>query len=311
MPTLGKLLDSKETSISYLLRACEGKSKVKITLNGNASLNIMEATPEDQHSHHGHQDNPNAFRSMRDRMHPPRMSAPSCIVPPTEQLVIDRILFHFYQLSMDGKPRSIRTWTDLQAEFLKKFFPTHRTNGLKRQISNFSAKENEKFYECWERYMEAINACPHHAEVSRGWDEPTKEKWEDEVSTKCFNAKAGMYTLNEDIDMKAKVAAMTRRLEELELKKIHEVQAVAETPVQVKPCPICQSYEHLVEECPTIPAARKCLEIKQMSLDNSSPQQCFVWKYLQLNWRNHPNFSWKPRAPQYTSQLNHLNKLQS
>ena len=35
------------------------------------------------------------------------------------------------------RPRSIRTWTDLQAEFLKKFFPTHRTNGLKRQISNF------------------------------------------------------------------------------------------------------------------------------------------------------------------------------
>ena len=60
------------------------------------------------------------------------------------------------------RPRSIQTWTDLQAEFLKKFFPTHRTNGLKRQISNFSAKENEKLYECWERYMEAINACPHH-----------------------------------------------------------------------------------------------------------------------------------------------------
>ena len=57
--------------------------------------------------------------------------------------------------------------------------------------------------------------------------------------------------------MKAKVAAMTRRLEELELKKIHEVQAVAETPVQVKSCPICQSYEHLVEKCPTIPVARQ------------------------------------------------------
>ena len=33
------------------------------------------------------------------------------------------------------RQRSIRTWTDLQAEFLKKFFPTHRTNGLKKQIS--------------------------------------------------------------------------------------------------------------------------------------------------------------------------------
>ena len=34
------------------------------------------------------------------------------------------------------------------------------------------------------------------------------------------NAKGGMYVLNEDIDMKAKVAAMARRLEELEMKKI-------------------------------------------------------------------------------------------
>ena len=51
-------------------------------------LNIMEATSEDQHSQQAQEDNLNAFRSMRDRMHPPRMSAPSCIVPPTEQLVI-------------------------------------------------------------------------------------------------------------------------------------------------------------------------------------------------------------------------------
>ncbi|RVW85820.1 hypothetical protein CK203_055401 [Vitis vinifera] len=51
------------------------------------SLNIMETTPKDQLSHHGHQYNPNEFRSMRDRMHPPHMSTPSCIVPPTEQLI--------------------------------------------------------------------------------------------------------------------------------------------------------------------------------------------------------------------------------
>ncbi|RVW78736.1 hypothetical protein CK203_059339 [Vitis vinifera] len=137
---------------------------------------------------------------------------------------------------------------------------------------------------------EAMDFLSYVAEVSRGWDEPTKEKWEDEVSTECFNAKAGMYTLNEDVDMKAKFAAMTRRLEELELKKMHEVQAVAETPVQVKPCPICQSYEHLVEECPTIPAARKCLEIKQMSLDNSSPITMLVWKYLQLKLEESSKF---------------------
>ncbi|RVW81879.1 hypothetical protein CK203_050819 [Vitis vinifera] len=87
------------------------------------------------------------------------------------------------------RPRSIRTWTDLQAEFLKKFFPTHRTNGLKRQISNFSAKENEKFYECWERYMEAIMLVLTMALIHGYW-----RSGKDEVSTDAFNAKAGMYT---------------------------------------------------------------------------------------------------------------------
>ncbi|KAL6318416.1 hypothetical protein AAG906_041181 [Vitis piasezkii] len=66
---------------------------------------------------------------------------------------------------------------------------------------------------------------------------------------------------------------MTRRLEELELKKIHEVQAVTETPMQVKPCPICQSYEHLVEECPTILAAREMFGDQANGRFPSQPHQ--------------------------------------
>ena len=66
-----------------------------------------------------------------------------------------------------------------------------------------------------------------------------------------------MYTLNEDIDMKAKVTAMARRLEELEMKKIWEVQTISKTPVQAMSCSICQSFEHLVEECPTMPTMRE------------------------------------------------------
>lgn len=333
---------------------------------------------------------------MRDRMHPPRMSAPSCIVPPTEQLVIRPYLvpllptFHgmesenpyahikefedvcntfqeggasidlmrlkLFPFTLKDKakiwlnslrPRSIRSWTDLQAEFLKKFFPTHRTNGLKRQISNFSAKENEKFYECWERYMEAINACPHHgfdtwllvsyfydgmsssmkqlletmcggdfmsknpeeamdflsyvADVSRGWDEPTKgEVGKMKSQLNAYNAKAGMYNLKEDDDMKAKLAAMTRRLEELELKRMHEVQAVAEAPVQVKLCPNCQSFEHLVEECPAISVKREMYRdqanvVGQFRPNNNAP----YGNTYNSSWRNHPNFSWKARATQY------------
>ncbi|KAL6349882.1 hypothetical protein AAG906_001769 [Vitis piasezkii] len=53
--------------------------------------------------------------------------------------------------------------------------------------------------------------------------------------------------------MKAKVATMARRLEELELKKMHEVQAIFETRAHVMPCTICQSCDDVVDECPTIP----------------------------------------------------------
>ena len=46
------------------------------------------------------------------------------------------------------------------------------------------------------------------------------------------NAKARMYTLNEDIDMKAELAIMERRLEELEMWEIQKVHAIFETLVQ-------------------------------------------------------------------------------
>ena len=60
------------------------------------------------------------------------------------------------------RPRTIRNWAELQADFLKKFFSSHKTNNLKRKINTFAAHYSEKFYQCLERYMETINPCPHH-----------------------------------------------------------------------------------------------------------------------------------------------------
>ena len=66
-----------------------------------------------------------------------------------------------------------------------------------------------------------------------------------------------MYSLPEDMDMKVKVSTLARRLEELEGRRLHEVQAVTEVPVQAKLCFICQLIEHVVEQCPTIPVVRE------------------------------------------------------
>ena len=61
------------------------------------------------------------------------------------------------------------------------------------------------------------------------------------------NTRGGMYSLLEDMDIKAKVSTLARRLEELEMRKLHEVQAVTEIPLPNKPCFIFQSTEHLRE----------------------------------------------------------------
>ena len=48
----------------------------------------MDPLPEEQQSPQGSPVNPAAYRSMRDHIHPPRVSAPSCIVPSYEEVAV-------------------------------------------------------------------------------------------------------------------------------------------------------------------------------------------------------------------------------
>ncbi|RVW31190.1 hypothetical protein CK203_082856 [Vitis vinifera] len=272
----------------------------------------MDPPQEDQNSQHGQVNNLNAYLSMRDRMHPPRMSAPSCIVPSLEQLIIRPhivpLLPNFHGMESENPYAHIKEFEEDQW--------VEETN-LK-----LSAKENEKFYEYWERYMEAINACPHHGfdtwllvsyfydgmsssmkqiletmcggdfmsknpeeamdflsyvfEVSRGWDEPNSR--EIGRMKAPVNPKGGMYMLSEDMDMKSKVATMARRLEELELKKC----------MKSKPFP-----RHKPMSCHA-PFANHVI----MWPNNNAP----YGNTYNSSWRNHPNFSWKLRPPPYQPQ---------
>ena len=78
---------------------------------------------------------------------------------------LDLMRLKFFPLTLKDKAkiwlnslrrRTIQNWTEIQAEFLKKIFSTHRTNSLKKHIYTFAAHENEKFYQCWERYLKPI-----------------------------------------------------------------------------------------------------------------------------------------------------------
>ena len=242
------------------------------------------------------------------------------------------------------RPRTIRSWAELQAEFLKKFFSAHKTNNLKRQIYTFAALDNERFYQCWERFMETISAYPHHgfdtwmlmnhfyggmspamkqlletmcggdflskhpdeamdflnyvAETSKGWDEPNSR--EVEKMRPSAHQRGGIYALSEDMEMKAKISTLTRKVEKLERKRLHEVQAVTENPAQANPGTNFQTTAHPEEHYPMVSSVKDLMSEYANAIGQYKPQPNAPYgNTYNSNWRNHPNLSWKPNPPTY------------
>ncbi|RVW62965.1 hypothetical protein CK203_062373 [Vitis vinifera] len=162
-------------------------------------------------------------------------SDPTHIVP---------LLPTFHGMESENPYQHIKEFEDVCNTFLEggasinlmrlKLFPFTLKDKAKVWLNSLRprTKENEKFYECWERYMEAINACPHHGFdkwllVSYFYDgnvflneatlrNDVRRRLHEKVGRRnsqpnASNAKVGMYTLNEDTDTKAKFAAMARR----------------------------------------------------------------------------------------------------
>ena len=84
---------------------------------------------------------------------------------------------------------------------------------------------------------EAMDFLNNVAETSKACDEPNPR--EIDRMSPTANQRGGMYSLPEDMEMKAKLSTLTRRLEELEGRRSHEVRAVEEAHVPIQTCFNC------------------------------------------------------------------------
>ena len=135
-------------------------------------------------------------------------------------------------------------------------------------------------------------------ETSKAWDEPNPR--ETNKMRPTANQRGGMYSFLEEMEMKAKLSTLVRRVEELEGKRLQEAQAVTEVPLQAKLCFICQSTEHVGEQCPTIPIVREMFPDQANFIGQSKPPPNAPYSNTyNPNWGNHPNFSCKPNPPTY------------
>ncbi|RVW58970.1 hypothetical protein CK203_107364 [Vitis vinifera] len=198
---------------------------------------------------------------MRDRMHPPRISAPSCIVPPTEQLVIRPhivpLLPIFHGMESENPYQHIKEFEDVCNTF--------RESGasidlMRLKLFPFTLKDKAK------RYMEAINTCPHHGFdtwllVSYFYD-GMSSLMKQLLETMCggdFLSK----NPKEAMDFLSYVAEVSREWDEPNAREVGRMNS-------------------------------------QPNVSNAKPNNNASYgNTYNSNWRNHPNFSWKPRVPQY------------
>ena len=145
---------------------------------------------------------------------------------------------------------------------------------------------------------EAMDILSYVAETSKGWDEPNPR--DVEKMRPPAHPRGGIYALSEDMEMKAKISTLTRKVEELEGKRLHEVQAVTENIAQTNPCTNFQSTAHPEEHYSMASSVKDLMSKYANGVGQYKPQPNGQYgNTYNSNWKNHPNLSWKPTPPAY------------
>ena len=145
---------------------------------------------------------------------------------------------------------------------------------------------------------EAMDFLNYVDETSKGWDEPNPREVERMKHT--VNPRRGIYSLTEDVELKAKLSTLNRRMEELKRRNQQEVRTVTDTSMPGQPCFNCQSTSHQGEHCPISPSVRDVMVENANVVGQNRPQTDAQYgNTYNPNWKNHPNLAWKPQPPVY------------
>ena len=145
---------------------------------------------------------------------------------------------------------------------------------------------------------EAMDILNYMAETSKGWDEANPREVERMKPT--VNPRGGIYSLTEDVELKAKLSTLNRRMEELEHRNHQEVRVVTEATMPRQPCFNCQSSSHQGEHSPIFPSVRDMMaENANVVGQNRPPTDAQYGNTYNPNWKNHPNLAWKAKPPVY------------
>ena len=102
----------------------------------------------------------------------------------------------------------------------------------------------------------------------------------------------GVYHLKEEDNIKAQIEALTRQVEALKSKDGRGIHLVTRVESD-EPCFIFGGVEHRPHDCSTYGEMKEVYKEQCNALTaNKTPYTPYSETYINLGWRNHPNFSW-------------------
>jgi hypothetical protein len=102
--------------------------------------------------------------------------------------------------------------------------------------------------------------------------------------------KGGIYEVKEDMELKMKLDALTKKVDALAIAKSINVV----NPFHANCCSICASPIHSTQTCPSLPTfVESSMEQVNAFIDFRKQSNGPFFENYNPGWQNHPNFSWK------------------
>ncbi|XP_039118483.1 uncharacterized protein LOC120254446 [Dioscorea cayenensis subsp. rotundata] len=216
-------------------------------------------------------------------------------------------------------PGSITTWKEMLDKFLARYFPPSKAARLRQEIYAFRQGDSEILFEAHERFKDLLRKCPHHGfsswmrikmlcnglnyatgqliDAAAGGSLSSKTPEDAEIlieimaSNECHWSTrqkppkaAGIYEINDNTELAAKVEALTKRFDQFVLGTSSNSGAVLS----------CETYGagHATVQCPISIASDAPVEtVDYVGGAPRGPGNPYGNTY-NPGWKNHPNFSW-------------------
>ena len=203
----------------------------------------------------------------------------------------------------------MRKWVDFKKAFLQKFFPTIKSNQLKKKICNIEQYADEMLYDYFERIKKLLKMCPYHGYENHDLILYLHGGLKDE-DRRMINLVCGgnilKHTYDEAFQIFATLADDSRQYNSRSNRKsVAEVGKIDQdefallkeevrrlklkgTPQQAKACEIGHDELHPTDACPTLHE-----EVNAVGEFQPRPRYDSYANQYNPGWRDHPNFRWR------------------